>query len=196
MITDEDEIVETTDQLDDEGNENHVTEAAPADDEIEEIIDALEDENEEDDKVGTVPANTPSTPAPPAEQDSEEMVTDKDIEDILDAVEDEDEEDNAGKADEKDNNGEKEDIRLLTSNNVESRSPDIETKTKNGLLVFRLVASVFKIFSTEVLGYDIYIMNQTTPTLVQRPLQSVYSSTSLQDSDLTFRKLSSCTNPL
>ena len=127
MITDEDEVQETTDQLDDEDNESHVDEAAeettdqldnedneshadeaaPADDEIEEIIDVLENENEEDDKVGKVPANTPNTSAPPAEHDSEEMVTDKDLEDILDAEEDENKEDDTREADEKGDNGEK-----------------------------------------------------------------------------------------
>merc|ERR1719228_2031998 len=68
-------------------------------------------------------------------------------------------------------NGEQEDIKLLTRNKVESR----------------LVAAVFRIFSTEVLGYDIIVMNQTSPSA--QP-ESVYDTT-LQGEDLTFRQLSS-----
>ena len=76
----------------------------------------------------------------------------------------------------------------------------INPEVKKTNIFFRLVAAVFRVFSSEVLGYDINVKNQSSNS-VSRPLsvqsQTLYSSsTPLQDSDLTFRQLSSCTNPL
>ena len=97
-------------------------------------------------------------------------------------------------------NGVREDIRLLTRNQVESRSVSSKLRVKKINIFFRLGAAGFRVFSSQVLGYDINVKNQSSNS-VSRPrsvqTQTVYgSSTALQDSDLTFRQLSSCTNPL
>ena len=85
------------------------------DDEIEEIIDVLDEEDKKDGGTEAAPADTPSVSipsprsldvsAPSAEHDDREMVTDRDVEDILDTVEDENKEDDAKEVSKKDDNG-------------------------------------------------------------------------------------------
>ena len=99
-------------------------------------------------------------------------------------------------------NGKKVDIKLLTSDLVESRwaicyAKKLTTKEKN-ILFFRLVAAVFQILSTEVLGYDIKIVGHESEsgTGFTEDDFDDDSITTLVDTEETFNSLSSCNTAL
>ena len=80
-------------------------------------------------------------------------------------------------------NGEQQDVKILTSSREESRWHFVFNIFYKILPIFRLVASVFRILVTEVLGYDISL-------LVQPDYPAVFTQES------QFSQLSSCKNEL
>ena len=74
----------------------------------------------------------------------------------------------------------------------------LTTKDKNIILFFRLVAAVFKILSTEVLGYDIKIVGHEKDSgrgFTEDDFEDD-SITTLVDTEETFNSLSSCNTAL
>ena len=102
-------------------------------------------------------------------------------------------------------NGKKVDIKLLTSDLVESRWTICHLKnfmTKKHFILFRLVAAVFKILSTEVLGYDIKIVgheNDSSSGFTEEDFEDDSITTLLDTEERlreTFSSLSSCNTKL